>query len=73
MALSKLAGGIPSPGVACVHPGCWQRDTARYGDITDNGGLVLCTAHAADATGAVYQRPSVPLPERAKGAVRKGS
>jgi len=33
-------------------PGCWQRDTARYGLRH----LVLCTACAAALAGEVYQR-----------------
>ena len=70
MATGKLAGGIPADGLACSHPACWQRDTARYGDITDNGGLILCTAHAHDAVGVRYMRPAAPLPDKVKAAVR---
>ena len=29
--LATIPGGKPSPGVVCMGPGCWQRDTARYG------------------------------------------
>ena len=54
---AKLAGGIPCPGVACSHSGCCQRDTARYGDPDDFGGLILCPSHAADAVGERYVRP----------------
>ncbi len=62
-----LAGGIPCPGVPCSHPGCWFRDTARYGDSDDFGGLILCPAHAADATGRKHKRPVTPA---LRGAVR---
>jgi len=53
----RLAGGTACGGVACGYPGCWLRDTARYGDPLDHGGLVLCAAHAHAVAGAPYQRP----------------
>jgi hypothetical protein len=61
----SLAGGIPSPGAVRIHAGCWQRDTARYGDPDDHGGLTLCLAHAHDAVGLKYTRPRKPLPRLA--------
>jgi hypothetical protein len=62
----RLAGAAPSPGVTCSHSGCWQRNTARYGDPDDCGGLILCPAHAADAVGERYTRPHSPLPAAAR-------
>ena len=38
-----LPADEPCPGTVCAGPGCWQRDTARYGLRR----LVLCTACAA--------------------------
>jgi hypothetical protein len=49
--------GEPCPGVACSGPGCWNRDTARYGLRR----LVLCTACAA-LQGQTYKRE---IPESA--------
>jgi hypothetical protein len=31
LAIASVGQGEPSPGVACVGPGCWQRNTSRYG------------------------------------------
>jgi hypothetical protein len=30
-AITVTGPGEPSPGVVCMGPGCWQRDTSRYG------------------------------------------
>jgi hypothetical protein len=60
-----LAGGIPSLGAVCMHAGCWLRDTSRYGDPDDHGGLTLCLRHAHDAVGSEYTRPRKPLPRLA--------
>ena len=35
-------------------PGCWQRDTRKYGLRS----LPLCPARAAALAGEVYQRPA---------------
>jgi hypothetical protein len=29
--LAALANGEPSPGVLCMGPGCWERNTSKYG------------------------------------------
>jgi len=42
-----LPPGEPCPGTVCSGPGCWHRDTARYGLRR----LVLCTACAAGLPG----------------------
>lgn len=62
-----LVPGVPTPGLACSTPLCWDRQTARYGDR----GLILCAACAAAATGQPYQRPRPDLPptwSRGRGA-----
>ena len=48
--------GEPCPGVACSGPGCWNRDTARYGLRR----LVLCTACAAALQGKIHKREMPP-------------
>ena len=74
-------GGIPSPGVACSWPECWQRDSSRYGvfdpsELTRGNyrerardpelcGLTLCPAHAARLDGFRYVRAHQPLPRSA--------
>ena len=67
-ASSPAAGndGEPSPGVACSGPGCWNRDTARYGLRR----LVLCRACRAALEGQTYQRE---IPAAAARAVRRGA
>jgi hypothetical protein len=64
-AIASIGQGEPSPGAACAGPGCWNRDTARYGLRR----LVLCTACAA-LQGHVYKRE---IPESAARAVRRGN
>jgi hypothetical protein len=51
-----LADSVPSPGVVCMGPGCWQRDTRKYGLRN----LPLCRSCAAALTGVVYRRPVTP-------------
>jgi hypothetical protein len=51
--LAALPGGEPSHGAICMTPGCWERNTAKYG-LRE---LPLCTACAAALAGKVYQRP----------------
>jgi hypothetical protein len=60
-----LPPGEPCPGVACAGPGCWNRDTARYGLRR----LVLCTACAAALQGKDCKRE---VPENAARAIRRG-
>jgi hypothetical protein len=64
--VTAMSPGEPSPGVACASPGCWNRDTARYGLRR----LVLCTACAAALQGQVYQRELPPGTER---LIRRGA
>jgi len=61
--LAALPDGEPSPGTLCMGPGCFQRDTARYGLRR----LVLCTACAAALQGQAYQRPRSPSAARILG------
>jgi len=56
-----LPVGEPCPGVACCCPGCWNRDTARYGLRH----LVRCTSCAAALHGQVHQRQPPPGAARA--------
>jgi hypothetical protein len=65
-ALGAIGPGEPSPGVACAGPGCWNRDTARYGLRS----LVLCRACAAALQGEIYQRE---IPPGAARAIRRGA
>ena len=58
--------GEPYPGVACSGPGCWNRDTARFGLRR----LPLCPACAAALQGHDYKRE---LPESAVRAIRRGA
>ena len=54
--LAAIGDGQPSPGVVCMGPGCWQRDTARYGLCK----LPLCPACAAALEGRTYRREIPP-------------
>ena len=53
---SGLLIGEPCPGVACMCPTCWQRDTTRYGLRK----VPICPADAAALEGRVYQRQAPP-------------
>lgn len=64
-AIASIGPGEPCPGVACSGPGCWNRDTARYGLRR----LVLC-ACAAALQGQAYKRQP---PETAARAIRRGA
>jgi len=55
-AIPDLGQGEPSPGVICMGPGCWQRDTSRYG-LRE---LPLCPGCAAALEGKPYQRQAPP-------------
>jgi len=48
--LAAIADGEPSPGVLCMGPGCWERNTRKYGFRR----LPLCPAALE---GRTYQRP----------------
>ena len=56
-----LGPGESSPGVACSAPGCWNRNTARYGLRR----IPLCRACAAALTGKTYLRFAAPAQARA--------
>lgn len=58
-----LPAGEPSPGVICMTPRCFQRDTSRYG----LRGLPLCPACAAALQGQAYERPLTAAQARALG------
>jgi hypothetical protein len=64
--LASLPDGEPSPGVACAGPGCWQRNTSRFGLRR----VPLCPACRAALEGRTYQRE---VPESAARAVRRGA
>ena len=57
--LSAIPSGEPSPGVLCMGPGCWERNTRKFGLRQ----LPLCPACDAALQGAVYVRPGA---ERAR-------
>jgi hypothetical protein len=59
--VSVAGDGEPSHGVLCMGPGCWQRDTRKYGLRR----LPLCRACAGALRGEVY------VPEVPAGVVRK--
>jgi hypothetical protein len=63
--IAAISPGEPCPGTACAAPGCWQRDTARYGLRRP----VLCTACAAALQGEAYKREPPPGAAR---AMRRG-
>lgn len=64
--LATLPDGEPSHGAICMAPGCWERNTARYGLRQ----LPLCPACAAALRGEVYQRE---LPPGAARLLRRGA
>jgi len=55
-----LPAGEPCPGTVCSGPGCWNRNTTRYG----HRHLVLCTACAAALRGQEYKRETSPATVR---------
>jgi hypothetical protein len=57
--LSAIPSGEPSPGVLCMGPGCWERNTRKSGLRQ----LPLCPACAGALQGQVYVRPGA---ERAR-------
>jgi hypothetical protein len=65
-AIAITANGEPSPGVACAGPGCWQRNTSRFGLRR----LPLCPACASALQGQVYKRQ---IPGSAAKLLRRGA
>ena len=59
-AIAATGTGEPSPGVVCMGPGCWQRDTRKYGLRS----LPLCPACAAALQGRTHQREIPPSAAR---------
>jgi hypothetical protein len=55
-AISGIGHGEPSPGVVCMAPTCWERNTSRYGLRR----VPLCPACAAALQGRTYQRDIPP-------------
>jgi hypothetical protein len=64
--LAAIADGEPGPGAICMGPGCFQRDTRKYGLRS----LLLCPACAAALQGRTYQRE---IPPSAARALRRGA
>lgn len=64
--LAAISPGELSPGTLCMGPGCFQRDTRKYGLRQ----LPLRTACAAALTGQAYQRE---IPPGAARALRRGA
>jgi hypothetical protein len=58
--LGAIAPGEPSHGAICMTPGCWERDTRKYGLRK----LPLCTACAAALQGQEYKREIPPGAQR---------
>ena len=65
-AIAATGPGEPSPGVVCMGPGCWQRDTRKYGLRS----LPLCPACAAALQGRAHQRE---IPPSAARLMRRGA
>lgn len=65
-AIAATGTGEPSPGVLCMGPGCWQRDTCKYGLCS----LPLCPACAADLQGRTHERE---IPPGAARIMRRGA
>jgi hypothetical protein len=55
-AISGIGRGEPSPGVVCMAPACWERNTARYGLRR----VPLCPACVSALRGETYQRQTPP-------------
>jgi hypothetical protein len=64
--LAALSAGEPSHGTLCMGPGCFQRDTSKYGLRQ----VPLCRACRAALEGHVYQRD---LPPGAARLMRRGA
>jgi hypothetical protein len=64
--LVAIADGEPSHGVLCAGPGCWERNTSKYGLRQ----VPLCPACAAALRGEAHQRE---IPPGAARLVRRGA
>ncbi|MFZ0186295.1 MAG: hypothetical protein WAL72_05030 [Streptosporangiaceae bacterium] len=64
--LAAIGDGEPGNGAVCMGPGCFQRDTRKYGLRQ----LPLCPACRAALEGRVYQRE---IPASAARAIRRGA
>jgi hypothetical protein len=76
--LRTIGPGIPAPGVMCMWPACFIRDSDRYGatdpaELTrtdhrdrsrdeDKAGIALCKHHAATLEGRTYTAPRPDFP-----------
>jgi hypothetical protein len=60
-ATSARPAGVPSPGAVCMGPGCWSRDTAKYG-LRE---LPLCLACFAALFGETYRCSGTAVPKLA--------
>jgi hypothetical protein len=65
-AIAATGTGEPSPGAVCMGPGCWQRDTRKYGLRS----LPLCTACTAALRDEAYKRE---IPPSAARIMRRGA
>ncbi len=64
--LAAIPDGDPSYGAICMTPGCWERNTSKYGLRS----LPLCEACAAALEGRTRKRE---IPETAARAIRRGA
>ena len=64
--LAALPDGEPSSGSLCMGPGCFQRDTRKYGLRQ----VPLCPACRAALEGRIYQRE---IPPSAARLMRRGA
>jgi hypothetical protein len=64
--LAAIPDGVPSPGVLCMEPGCFQRDTRKYGLRQ----VPLCPACRAALEGRTNQRQ---IPPGAARIMRRGA
>lgn len=64
--LAAIIDGEPSPGVVCMAPACWQRNTSRYGLRR----LPLCPACRAALQGETYQAE---IPPSAARLIQRGA
>jgi hypothetical protein len=66
LSLTVIADGEPSGGAICMTPGCWERNTAKYGLRQ----VPLCTACRAALEGRTHQRE---IPPSAARLMRRGA
>jgi len=64
--LTAVSPGEPSHGTICMTPGCWQRDTSRFGLRQ----VPLCPACRAALEGRTHQRDLSPSAAR---LIRRGA